>query len=722
MLFDGRIIVKRFLSELKRREVIKPLVAYIGVSWILLQVVGVVISLADVHPLVGPSSLLFVVCGFPITCYLSWHFDFSLENGITRTPHLDDEHNTSIQPFGPWNWAGMCLIVLVSAFIGYQSLDSIAEKQMATKEGLQTIQIADSIAVLPFADQSENSDQAYLAVGLAEEITNLLGSADGFKVSASRSSQILSDRGLTPTDIGRRLEVDTVLTGSVRVTGNRLRIRVELLDTKNGRTLWSESFRRELKDVFELESQISRAVVNLLQDRFIEAGELTSLSSTNSVDAYVIYLRGREEYRKQTTESMKAARELFEQAIALDPEYATAYVALADTIALLSDGPSFFGVLESDIAATLAENNLEKALVREPEIARIYAVMGVVRALRGEFEESLDAFDKAIVLNPSLAIAYMWKSNSLLALQRFEEAVDAQKKAKELDPLFVSNSYNLGNLLDWQGRQDEAENIFLALKKDHPDSSLPYEGLAGLYFDQGNFAASIKHNLKAISLSPEKTALRQVMHDTLMPLGLIDILKDQTSDPAYDATILIFEENFEALFEMLEFTLAANPDDYWTAFEAGWYHAMFGEKEKALELISSNYQSLDDTDKYAMPFCSPAIEIAWAEQNLEETEKAKIHLDKCYQIFKNEIKSGKKDFLLDYLGARLYALKGFPERSLEYFQRAFDNGFREWWAKYDPLLDSISADPKYQEIVELIETDLERQANEVRQLFEEQEN
>ncbi|MFT6910397.1 MAG: tetratricopeptide (TPR) repeat protein, partial [Oleiphilaceae bacterium] len=681
-------------------------------------VVGVVISLTEVHSLAGPASLLLVVCGFPVICYLSWHFDFSLDNGITRTPNLDQEHNPSLQPFGPWNWAGLSTVVLISAFIGYQFLDSIAEQQKATKEGLQTIKIADSIAVLPFVDQSADLDQAYLAVGLAEEITNLLGSADGFKVSASRSSQILTERGLTPVDIGRRLKVDTVLTGSVRATGNRLKIRVELLDTDNGRTLWSESFLRELKDVFELESEISRAVVNLLQDRFIEAGELTSLSKTNSVDAYVMYLKGREEYRKQSTESMKEARRFFEQAITLDSEYASAYVALADTITMLSDGRSFFGVLKSDISAAIAEQNLEKAIVRAPENADIYAIMGVVRALRGEFDESLEAFDKSLALNPSLAVAYMWKSHSLLELQRFEEAIEAQQKARELDPLFVTNSYNLGMLLMWQGQYKDAEAIFLRLKEDHPLSTFPYQGLSSSYFSQGNFVESIKYVQKAISMSPENTELADRLYISLLSLGLIDIIKQQTSDPAYEPTILIFEGKFQELFDMMEFSLAANPDDYWTAFEAGWYQAMFGNKQQAVSLLTDNYELLNDVDKYVMPFCSPAIEVVWAEQYIGGIKAGQSSLAKCIRMFEAELSENKKNWGVYYLGARIYALQGDSEQSLEYLQKAVDNGWREWWTKHDPVLSSISKDPKYKEIIAFIDTDLARQTKEARALFQ----
>lgn len=198
--------MKRFLNEIKRREVIKPLLAYAGISWLVLQVVSVVASFITVHPLVGPGVLYFLVFGFPVMVYLSWHFDFSFQ-GVSRTPGIDEEENPAIEPFGISNWVGLLAIVLVSGFIGVQYFSSFKDEQIASKEGYATVKIADSIAVLPFTDQSADKDQNYLALGLSEEITGLLGRSDGFKVSASRSSQILSERGLTPTDIGRRLNV-----------------------------------------------------------------------------------------------------------------------------------------------------------------------------------------------------------------------------------------------------------------------------------------------------------------------------------------------------------------------------------------------------------------------------------------------------------------------------------------------------------------------------------
>jgi tetratricopeptide (TPR) repeat protein len=168
----------------------------------------------------------------------------------------------------------------------------------------------------------------------------------------------------------------------------------------------------------------------------------------------------------------------------------------------------------------------------------------------------------------------------------------------------------------------------------------------------------------------------------------------------------------------MEFSLAANPDDYWTAFEAGWYQAMFGDRQQAVTLFTDNYVLLDDVDKYTMPLCSPAIEVVWAEQYIGSSKMGPSSLAKCTRMFEAELSANKKNWGLYYLGARIYALKGDSEQSIEYLQKAVDNGWREWWTKNDPLLSSINENPKYKEIIAFIDTDLAKQAKEVRALFQ----
>lgn len=712
--------MKRFLSELQRRDVVKALVAYVGLSWLILQVVSVLVSLLGGSQLIGTATLLVLICGLPLAMYLSWHFDFSLQ-GISRTPSLDQEQNPSIKPLGPWSWTGLVAVLVVSGFIGVQYYNSLKESFLVLQQSQITVPKSDSIAVLPFSDDSTDQDQAYLAIGLAEEITNLLGRSDLFRVSASRSSQVLVEKGLSPTEIGQRLGAQTVLTGSLSSTNDRVNVRVELQDTKSGKILWTENFVREFKNIFDLESEISRAVVNLLQDKYAESGDLTALSSTSDVDAYVLYLKGREEYRKQTSESMKQARALFEQAIAADPEYAQAYVALADSLASLSEGIDGFGVISVDIAADLAEQNLNKALAREPKLPEIYAVQGVVNMLRGEYQTSLIAYDKALELNPNLAIAYMWKSIALTKLLEYEAAIVAQRKSQELDPLFLTSTYNLGLLLVWQGKYTEAKALFNQLRVDFPQSPFSYRGSHDLYYSQGNFVGAIREAKKAAELSPDNQEFTNKLLQSMSMLGLVENIAKLTSDPFYDATILIFEKKYDALFEKMAFDVAANPDDYWVAFEAGWYHAMFGDSNAAALLLTNKEAIVSDADKFYMPHCSPAIEMAWAHQILGSIEKSQVLLNECESLLKVQKQGSIAYAEADYLAARIYALQGESAKAADALETAIQNGWREWWTSYDPLLMTLDDSPKLKRLFKMIEDDLAKQREEARLLFSEEE-
>lgn len=717
--------MKRFLSELRRRQVVKPLVAYIGLSWLILQVVSVVASVIEIHSLVGPATFLLLACGLPVAVYLSWYFDFTYD-GITRTPSLNEENNPTIKPLGWLNWTALVSVVLLSGFVGVHYFDSIKQNQQASQEGLRTVKLADSIAVLPFTDQSPEQDQSYLALGLAEEITNLLGRSEGFKVSASRSSQILADKGLTPVNIGRRLKVKTVITGSVLAVGSRLKIRVELLDTESGHALWTETFLRELKDIFAIESEIGRAIVNLLQNKYLEEGSLNSLASTNSTDAYVMYLKGREQYRKQTTESMKEARQLFKQALALDPEYAKAYVGLADTLVLLAEGDLRFGVIKTNIAATLAQQNIDKALVRQPQMAEAYAVKGYISFMLNNFDSAIQDYDKAIQLNPSLAIAYMWKNLALDSIQRFDEAFLALEKSIELDPLFLTGTYNLGVDLNRQGRFDKAKLVFQQLQKDFPKSTFSYQGLADMYFSQGDLVGAISEIKNAIIISPDNQELVHKLVSPLLNLGLTKVVKLKLGENQgslaiedYISIILIIENDFDALYTKLDFDLAANPEDYWVNFEAAWYHSMFGDKQKALRLFTEKSHLIDDVDMFSMPYCSPAIEIAWAEQVLGDEKKALSLIDQCKKLLDGQVQSSITYSELHYLAARIYALQGQTVKAIQALSKAFDNGWREWWTKHDPLLKGLSEEKKFKQLIEFLESDLARQRIEAAALFEE---
>ena len=707
--------MSKFLSEIRRRRVIQTFVPYLGFVWLLLQIVSVITPMLNWHPLVNTFFAVALFAGIPVMLYLSWYFDFTMQ-GLVPIP---DNEYSEVKPFGALRWSLLLAITISSSYLGYQYFYEIKSEYARYEDGLvQTIE-ADSIAVLPFKDNSPDQDQAFLAQGLAEEITSLLGRTDGLKVSASSSTAILNEKGLDPVTIARRLEVQTILTGSVRKSGDQLKVRVELISASDGKVLWTETFARKFEDIFAVETEIARSTVNLLQDNYIESGTLTNSASTKSTDAYVIYLKGREQYRKQTTESMKAARKLFEQAIGLDPEYAQAYVALADTIVLLAEGPERFGILKTDIAARLAKEYLEKALLRQPDIPEVYAVLGYIPFMLNKPEEALSFFDKAISLNPNLAVVHLWKSQALKDLLRHQESLVEMQLAFQLDPLSIAVMHNLGFKYSERADFADAKAVFRKLIEVHPNSPLGYAGLGDTEFGLGNYANSLKFWRQAHLLSPNNLSYKNSVINCLYALGMTKQLRLIVEDKSIETSILLLEGRYAELFAEINFQIAATPDDPWIVFESGWYQALIGNKKLGIEQLILSKRQFTDEDMFSMPWCSPAIEIAWALQSTGELQESHKIAKRCEEQLRNAQKKDIKQHELDYLAARIAALSSNPKKAIEYLSIAVNNGWREWWTGKDPLFNEFQSSPKFAEQIKLIQDDLARQKEEALKLFAE---
>ena len=320
----------------------------------------------------------------------------------------------------------------------------------------------------------------------------------------------------------------------------------------------------------------------------------------------------------------------------------------------------------------------------------------------------------------------MWKFLALNLLQRFDESLQALQQAEQLDPLFQTNTYNLGWALTRAGRFDEAAAIFKQMQLDFPQSPFPYQGLADIYFSQGNLVGAIAEAQSAIKQSPENHTLGHKLISPMVNLGLTEIVKQMANDPAwastadfYQETLLIFERDFTELFARMDFKLATNPDDYWLQFEAGWYQAMFGDKQQALKLFTEQFSLVDEAERFGMPHCSPAIEVAWAESELGNKAVAHSLIKQCQSLLEQQLQASISYFELHYLAARIAALKGQPAEAVQALAKAIDIGWREWWTKYDPLLASLAGDPEFQRLIQFLDQDLARQKEEAQRLFTE---
>ncbi len=695
------------MAELRRRGVVQGMSAYAVAAWVIIQVVSELGDNLGIPEWIGALVTIVLIVAAPAVFYIAWFFD--IHNGrLVRTPPAGNTEQ--LQPLGVWHWLGLLVTLAGVTSVGMYSFEQVSTRLQKEQDGIAALELGQRIAVLPFRDSSAERDQQYLAEGIAEEIAYTLGRTPALRVSSVRASFQLAREGKDPQAIARTLEVDTLLDGDVRVAGDRLKVRVDLIDASDGSVLWNESFSRKLADVFEIEEEISRSVVNLLQDQYFEVGTVNAQARTGSMDAYVLYLQGRAALRERTTESVKAGRKLFEQAVGLDPEYAAAYAGVAQTLWMLARGRESWGDLDPATAATLAEKNVEKALLREPQLAEAYASLGRVFALRGDPDGALAAYDKALAINPSLAEVHVWRYLTLKSLQRYDDAMTALRAAQELDPESPLVLYNMGVEHSAVGEADEAYEYFEKLMQQDADNPLGYRGMADAAFRNKELARAARYWREAMALTPDGSQYRDEYIGLMLSMGLADPVRDIATDPFWDANLLLADQEYEALFEKMAFDVAASPDDPWIAFEAGWYEALLGDEERGAQLMRQAAQYFAPEELYAMPMCSPAVELAWAARHAGDETTANTHLERCQALADAALADAAVEAADDHLAARLAALRGDGEAAQRHLQTAIDNGWLEWWTRRDPLTRSLQGDAAAEALYTRIETELAEQA------------
>lgn len=315
-----------------------------------------------------------------------------------------------------------------------------------------------SIAVLPFVNMSADPENEYFCDGLAEELLNALSKIEDLKVAARTSAFSFKGKNVNINEIGQALNVSTVLEGSLRRAGNRLRITVQLIEVSGGYQLWSERYDREMRDIFDVQDEITLAVVDALKIKLLGREKAEALKrGTDNTEAYELYLRARYYWNRRTGDNLKKAIELFQRAISKDPNYALAYVGLADCNATIG---TYAGTPASE-TLPLAKAAAERALKIDNSLAEAHGSLGQVYFRSLQWEQAEKEFQRAISLNPNYTIVRHWYSDYFRALRRFDEALREIKRAQELDPLspvfgtFVGEAYhNLGDsnaaFREWQ--------------------------------------------------------------------------------------------------------------------------------------------------------------------------------------------------------------------------------------------------------------------------------
>jgi TolB-like protein len=341
-----------YFEELKRRKVVQVCIAYVVGAWLLLQVADATFELLNLPSWSTTLVLWLLILGFPVALILAWALEVTPE-GIRRTKKR--------------------------------------RKPVTASKQTSTGQAEPSIAVLPFADMSPEKDQDHFCEGMAEEIINSLAKIPGVQVALRTASFQFKDTTMDIDTIGERLNVNTVLEGSVRKAGDHLRVTAQLIKVEDGYHIWSEGFDRELKDVFGIQKEIAENVGKAFQLTLSpDTEKAIEQQPTQNVEAYEFYLRGRRHFYQFSDEGWKKAREDFSRAIDLDPNYALAYAGLADCFSFI------YMYADSAVSVRLqAETNSRLALQLAPELAPVHASRGLALSYSHRDDEADAAFERA---------------------------------------------------------------------------------------------------------------------------------------------------------------------------------------------------------------------------------------------------------------------------------------------------------------------------------------
>jgi TolB-like protein/Tfp pilus assembly protein PilF len=488
-----------FLAELKRRNVYKVAVAYIVAGWALSQGIAQVLPVFDVPNWTIRLIVLLIIIGLPVALVLAWAFEITSE-GIKRTEMADRMPAAAQRKKQTWIYIVVvgAIVSITLFFLGRYSAISGAPRHIEAATAIQE----KSIAVLPFDNLSRDPDNLYFAEGVQDEILTRLAKVADLKVISRTSTQHFKSVPENLPQIAKQLGVTNILEGSVQKVKDQVRVNVQLINALTDAHLWADIYDRKLTDLFAVESDIAKTIADTLQAK-LTGSESTAMSNkpTENPEAYELYLKGRFFWNKRTGQDLKTACDYFQQAIAIDPHYATAYAGLAESYILI---PLFDAGFPQDYFPK-AKAAAERAIELQETSAEAHTALGLLLCFSDvNFVQSEKEFKRAIELNPNYATAHHWFGNALLvALGRFDQAISENKRAVELDPLSLIINADLGSTFMLARQYDQAiAQLQRTLTLDDKFGYTHWNLGEALYL-KGNTAAAIAEYQKARTLDDD---------------------------------------------------------------------------------------------------------------------------------------------------------------------------------------------------------------------------
>lgn len=585
-----------FFNELKRRNVIRVGVAYLVAFWLLLQVVDVLTPILKLPDWVPSLIFLGLLVGIVPVLLFSWAYEITPE-GLKRDSEIDHSQSIASTTAKKLNTVTILLllivvsIVLLDRFIPKTGADkptqvvesvqnsvipepaSIEAKtqQVSAQKSLAADDSRQSVGVLPFVNMSDDPDNEYFSDGISEELLNVLVRIESLRVPSRTSSFTFKGSDKKLADIGHELGVDHILEGSVRKSNDRIRVTAQLIDVNTDSHLWSETYTRELDDVFAVQDEIAHAIVEALKLTLsTDDKQRIGNHSTTNVDAYNQYLLGRHLWNKRTAQDLLASTIPLLKAVELDSEYGQAWAALADAYVLIPEYMA--GPINEFIP--LAREATAKALSINPQSARALTTSAYIKFMYDyDHQGAREDFRKALELDPDYATAHQWYAEFLGVHGQVDAALVELELARRADPLSPIILHVMGWILSDSDRADESIKYYQLALELNPLMANSMGNLASYYLETGSFdlARQYSHELEAITGDSSSVIL-----------AIIDALENPEQ---------------AALKEKALELIAANTNEFDGVTGKAWHYMYLGESERALDSLEKAFA---EGDPYAV--------------------------------------------------------------------------------------------------------------------------
>lgn len=462
-----------FIQELKDRHVIKAGVAYLAVAWIVIQLIGEIGPILGAPEWVYKTMLALLAGGFIVTLILAWVYELT-NKGLRRASEIDkDDQLHAIND----RQLDFVIIGALAIALGYFIWES------RFSEDVTSVATVQSIAVLPFRDMSADRNQEYFAEGMAEELINALSRIPDLKVAGRTSSFAYKDQPIDLAEIASQLSVSHILEGSIRTSGNQLRVTAKLIKAEDGFQIWTREFDRELSEIFAVQDEISELVLEGLKLHFGGSDDSTLPAEKTSVAAYDEFLLGRYHLARRTQESIVLAIGHFKAAIAHDQNYSKAYSGLSKTLAV---SPYYMPISSPADIAIEARSAAETAIRLDSTNSEAFSALGLVLlAFERDWDAARDNLSRAIQLQPNDAGNNNLFGDYLYTVGDYVGARKYEGLAAQLEPLSATNQHELALVNYFLGDFDRAielEQLAIGL---NPEFDNALEGMARVFLIQG---------------------------------------------------------------------------------------------------------------------------------------------------------------------------------------------------------------------------------------------